>query len=149
MRHTLLLNWFFSRKPARLETIINVSVSLQDGVTGEVHPAVLDGVITECSERSARLQLPKLMVEGKHVFFSTLQNERYHLLLDFEPLAENDQPTEIAARSVWMDTDPQNNRTVFYMGIRFLERQRELIEMLRSYEQAAFNGQRSDNNLSH
>lgn len=135
MRHTTITHWFFSRRPEKIETTLGVSISLQDAVTGEIHPAVLSGTVTECTEDGARLQLAKLMADGKHIFFSTLDSERYHLLLDFDLLAQIDQPTEVTAQSIWMDSGHQDNRIIFTMGIRFLENQKSLLDMLRSCEQ--------------
>lgn len=130
MRPTTTLNWFFL-KPPKIDGDLKVSIGLQDIHSGRIEPAICSGILTDCSEEGGCLLLSRLIVDGKHIFFSTLNSERYHLVIGFDQLASSEHQDGVVARSIWMDSRRRKDSTVFKMGIRFLNRQKDLFNQLR------------------
>ena len=140
MRPNTTVNWFFL-KPAKIDGNLEVSIGLQDIYTGKIESAITRGILTDCSEEGGCLVLPRLLVDGKHIFFTTLNSERYHLVIGFDLFEEQDQDIEVTARSIWMDSRRRKNRTEFKLGIRFLDKQKNLFSQLQEWHQS--NGQSS------
>lgn len=122
---------FFSPRLSRMESDYRVGVRLQDDNSGELLPGSCFGVITSISQGGACLVLSKMMLEGKHLFFSTLNNERYHLVLLVENPKLRDEIIQVPARSVWMDSCRYKDESAFKIGLCFHEKQKKLFQLFK------------------
>ena len=122
---------FFSPRPLRLETGYMVTIGLQDRQSGLRLPGRCSGVIVDISEGGVCLVLSQILLERKHLFFSTLDSERYHLDLRIINPLDSDESFVISARSVWMDSCHHEKLPAFKMGICFVERQKKLFRLFR------------------
>jgi hypothetical protein len=130
---------FFPSRLARVESEYRVEVKLQDHKSSELLPASCAGIMVNISQGGACLVLFKLMLEGKHLFFSTLNNEHHHLVVLIENPVSPKETVIIPACSVWMDSCFHKGESAFKIGISFHERQKELFQnfkKLRKEEQA-------------
>lgn len=71
---------FLAPRLLRVELEYRIGVSLQDK-NGERLSGSCAGVMISISQGGACLILSRMLPGGRHLFFSTLNNERYHLLL--------------------------------------------------------------------
>ncbi len=122
---------FFSSKLLRVESEYRVRVSLQDNESGELLPGSCFGVMVDISEGGACLVLTKMLLEGKHLFFSTLDNELNRLVLRIENPESSDETFVLSARSVWMDSCRYQNTAAFKIGLCFHDRQKELFQLFK------------------
>ncbi len=122
---------FFSSRPLRLGSEPRVRVSLQDTISGERLPGSCVGVMVNISQGGACLVLTKMLLEGRHLFFSTLNNESYHLVLLIENPELRDEIFTVSARSVWMDSCHYQNTAAFKVGLCFHDRQKELFQLFK------------------
>ena len=122
---------FFSPRLLRLKLEYRVGVRLQDNKKGELLPASCSGVIVNISQEGACLVLSKMLLEGRHLFFSTLNNEHHHLVLLIENPTLGDETFIISARSVWMDSCHYKEAPAFKIGLRFHDRQKKLLQLFK------------------
>lgn len=108
-----------------------MSVGLQDMITGIPLSGLISTTVINFSPDGACLILPKLLVSGKHLFYSTLNSDSYNLLLYFEDPHDTEEELIIAARSVWMDTCEHHGKPAFKIGIRFVHNQKNLYKIFR------------------
>jgi len=87
----------------RIETNIPVWLQLQENGTGQLHPGTLSASIINISKSGACLSIPKLLINGKHLFFETL-NSTHTMTLQFQEDTEGIEMFSISAKSVWMDS---------------------------------------------
>lgn len=121
---------FLFRAP-RIEYELTMSVGLQDMITGIPLSGLISTTVINFSPEGACLILPKLSINGKHLFYSTLNSDSYNLLLYFDGPNDTEEELIIAARSVWMDTCEHNGKPAFKIGIRFLNNQKSLYKLFR------------------
>ncbi len=116
----------FLFRAQRIECNLTMSVGLQDRHTGMPLPGVLSTTVINFSSQGACLILPTLAINGKHLFYETLNSDSYNLLL--HPIVQDDVEAEftIAARSVWMDSCKHMDKPAFKIGIDFLDSQKKL-----------------------
>ncbi len=115
----------------RIQHDLIMSVGLQDVPTGESLPGLITTTVINFSPQGACLILPKLIINGKHLFFETLNSDSYRLLLHLDCLdVVEDEPT-VAAQSIWMDSCEHLSKPAFKIGIQFLHNQKELYNLLR------------------
>jgi hypothetical protein len=121
---------FLFRAP-RIEYDLTMSVGLQDMITGIPLSGLISTTVINFSPQGACMILPKLTINGKHLFYSTLNSDSYNLLLYFYGQNGIEKELIIAARSVWMDICEHNGKPAFKIGIRFLHNQKDLYKLFR------------------
>ncbi len=122
----------FSFRPSRIKKEFAMCVSLQDIQTGECVADLSTATVINFSPEGACLLLTRLIFNGKHIFYSTLDSDSYNLLLS--PEAQNngsDDAFSITAQSVWMDTCNYERQPAFKIGIRFLKKQNKVFKLLK------------------
>ena len=122
---------FFFSKLLRVDSEYRVGVSLQDNESGALLPGSCFGVMVDISEGGACLVLTRMLLEGKHLFFSTLDKELNRLVLLIENPKSRDETFVIHARSVWMDSCRYQNTDAFKIGLCFHDRQKELFQLFK------------------
>ena len=110
----------------RIEHELSMNVGLQDLHTGKPLSELMPAVVINFSPEGACLILSRLTINGKHIFYETLNNDSCNLLLYPEGLNDFDDESIIVARSVWLDTYEHVNKPAFKIGISFLQNQKEL-----------------------
>jgi hypothetical protein len=108
-----------------------MSVGLQDMITGIPLSDLISTTVINFSPQGACIILPKLTINGKHLFYSTLNSDSYNLLLYFYGQDGIENELTIAARSVWMDTCEHHEKLAFKIGVRFLHNQKGLYKLFR------------------
>jgi hypothetical protein len=73
-------------------------VGLQDMHTGIPQPGLITVTVTNFSPQGACLILPNLTINGKHLFYATLNSDSYNLLLYLEGQNGIEDNLTIAAR---------------------------------------------------
>ncbi len=122
---------FFSLRPLRVKSECRVEIRLQNRGSGELLPGLCTGVMVNVSRGGAGLVLSQMLLEGRHLFFSTLNNDQYHLVLFIENPGSSDESFAIPARSVWMDSCRYRDEPAFNMGVCFHERQKKLFNIFK------------------
>lgn len=103
--------------------------------SGKPLPGLITTTVTNFSPQGACLILPKLTINGKHLFYETLNSYSYNLLLYPEGRDGVDDELIIAARSIWMDTCEHMRKPAFKIGIDFLHDQKKLYKLLQKSSQ--------------
>lgn len=123
----------FPFREPRIKSSIPVWLELVENRTRKVHPGKMGATIVNISRSGACLKLPKLLLEGTHLFFATLDSHTHTLLLSFHEDAQG-LTTEISvtARAVWMDSFKNEEETYFKVGICFAEKQEKLYRTVKA-----------------
>jgi hypothetical protein len=108
-----------------------MKVGLQDMRTGIPLPGLITTIVINFSPQGACLILPNLTINGKHLFFETLNSDSYNLLLHLERLDVGDDVPTIVARPVWMDSCEHMSKPAFKIGLQFLHHQKRLFKLLK------------------
>jgi hypothetical protein len=108
-----------------------MSVGLQDMHTGTHLPGLITATVINFSPQGACLVVPKMTINGKHLFYTTLNNDCYNLLLYAEGPKNIEEEFIIAAQSVWMDICEHQGKSAFKVGIRFLHSQKDLYKLFK------------------
>lgn len=122
---------FFSPRPLRLESEFRVMISMQECGSTDLLPGSSSGIMVDISEGGACLVLSKVVSEGRHLFFSTLDSDRYNLVLLIENPRSSDESFTVPARSVWMDSCLYKKKPAFKIGLCFHERQKKLFRLFK------------------
>lgn len=117
----------FAFKTPRIETNIPVFLRLQENGTEHLHPGSVSATMVDISKSGACLLIPKLLINGKHLFFATL-NSTHVMILQSEENTGNIKKFNISAQSVWMDSYKHDNRMCFQVGVCFTTPQKELFQ---------------------
>jgi hypothetical protein len=120
----------------RIERDLIMSVGLQDMQTGRPLPGLMHTTVINFSPQGACLILPKLTINGKHLFYETLNSDRYHLLLYPEGRKDVEDESTITARSIWMDSCEHMSKPAFKIGIQFLHNQKVLYKLFKQSPQS-------------
>jgi len=73
---------FILSRLLRLETEYRGKIALQERGRGDLLPGEpLGCVMVNISRKGACLVLSKILLEGRHLFFTALNNDQYHLVL--------------------------------------------------------------------
>ncbi len=121
----------FLFRPPRIELHLIMRVGLQDMHTGIPLPGLITTTVINFSPQGACLVLPKLTINGNHLFYETLNSDSYNLLLYPEGRDGFDEELMIAARSIWMDTCEHMDKPAFKIGIHFLHNQKKLYKLFK------------------
>ena len=122
----------FQFRSPRIEHELIMSVGLQDIRTGAPVPGLLTATIINFSVRGASMILPTLTLNGKHLFYETLNSDRYNLLLYPEGPKSGDDASTIAARSIWMDSCEHLQQSAFKVGLQFLHDQNTIYQIMKT-----------------
>ncbi|MFT5729007.1 MAG: hypothetical protein ACI8PB_003170 [Desulforhopalus sp.] len=117
----------FAFRTPRIETNIPVFLRLQENDTGHLHPGSVSATIVNISKNGAYLLIQKLFINGKHLFFATLNNTHVMILQSGENTGKI-KNFNISAQSVWMDSYKHDNRLCFKVGICFTTPQKKLFQ---------------------
>lgn len=120
----------FAFRDPRIDTHIPVVLRIQENGTKQLHPGSVSATIVNISKSGACLVLPKLLINGKHLFFTTL-NSTHTLLLQYKENTEKIKICDIFAQSVWMDSYKDDNRLCFKIGICFTSPQKRLFQSIK------------------
>ncbi|TKB27051.1 hypothetical protein FCL47_07680 [Desulfopila sp. IMCC35006] len=108
-----------------------MSVGLFDMHTGKPLPGRLTATVINFSPSGACLIVPKPALNGKHIFYETLNSDDYTLLLHVEQSEGADDTSTISARSVWMNSCKHLQQSAFKIGIHFLHDQKEIYNLFK------------------
>lgn len=123
----------FIFRPARIKVRLAVDVGLFDIARQQPMPDRISATVVNLSVEGACLMLPKLAIDGEHLFFSTLHSKQYNLILFTE---ENGAPLEefpIVAESISMDSCEFDKRPSYSVGIKFEHKQSKLFKRMKRY----------------
>jgi hypothetical protein len=115
----------------RIEHPLIMKVGLQDKHTGISLPGLATTTVINFSPQGACLLLPRLAINGKHLFFDTLNSDSYNLLLHPEDVNATEDKFTITAQSIWMDSCEHMDKPAFKIGIHFLQNQKELYKLFK------------------
>ena len=108
-------------------------VGLQDIQTGTVLPGLLSTTVINFSPQGACLIVPRMTIDGRHLFYNTLNSDSHNLLLYSQEKNGIEEEYTIAARSVWMDVCEYQGKPAFKIGIHFLADQKELYNLFKDH----------------
>jgi hypothetical protein len=117
----------FAFRDSRIETNIPVFLRLQENGTEHLHPGSVSATIVNISKSGACLFIPKLFINGKHLFFATL-NSTHTMTLQSEENTGKIEIFNISAQSVWMDSYKHDNHLCFKVGVCFTNPQKKLFQ---------------------
>lgn len=121
---------FFFRSD-RLEHDLKMRVGLQDIHAKKSLPGFLTTTVINFSPEGACLIIPRMAIDGKHLFFDTLHSNEYVLVLFSEEQEDDDDQSTITAESIWMNSCEYQSKPAFKIGIRFLHKQDTLFKNLK------------------
>ena len=117
----------FAFRAPRIETNIPVFLRLQENGTEHLHPGSVSATMVDISKSGACLLIPKLLINGKHLFFATL-NSTHVMILQSEENTGKIKKFNISAQSVWLDSYKHDNRMCFQVGVCFTTPQKKLFQ---------------------
>ncbi len=121
----------FTTRPLRVGTECTVEIRLQERRTGSYLPGVCPGLLMDISQKGACVVVPKMLLEGKHLFFTTLNSDRYQLIIHIEKPIESVESFTVSAFSIWMDSFLSEGKAAFKVGVCFHEIQKELFQFFK------------------
>ncbi|MGW8193592.1 MAG: hypothetical protein ACWGOX_04935 [Desulforhopalus sp.] len=121
----------FSFRPPRIETALKIWLRLQEVASGQPLPYRTRATIINLSVNGACLAVTNPLFDNTHVFYSTLDSDRYALLLQFDNSDGGKEQFSITARSVWMDSCTHDGKPAFKIGICFLQEQKEIFTRIK------------------
>lgn len=122
---------FFFRE-TRLESNLPIWVSLQVKSSQKILPGRIEATLINVSRGGACLFTPTLLIEGTHLFFTTLNSSNL-LLLQVHESADHIDDFLISARSIWMDSCLYEGRQHFKVGLCFTTPQKQLFETVKKH----------------
>jgi len=120
----------FNRLRQRISIEIPVNVFLQNKSTGKISTRHVTGILVNLSKVGACIIFTKILLDGTHLFFTSLEQAENNLFLKDFPI--NDDASCVTATAVWMDICTYNQQPSFKMGIKFQEDQKELYTTLKT-----------------
>jgi hypothetical protein len=108
------------RKAKRVSVEFPVTVYLFDNRENTRRGVPLEGRISDFSPLGARLTIPTMTVDGKHLFYACNGNPDYALDLAFALEGSTERVISVPATPVWFDRDLASEREGFIVGLKFL-----------------------------
>ena len=107
------------RRSKRETDFLPVSVTAQNGSTGDVLAGPFSGKIIDISHHGARLLMTQIMYDSFHLFYSTKEDDSSYLTIkiDIPPDIVN---FSVPARPVWMSLMKHESIRAFKIGVEFL-----------------------------
>ncbi len=124
----------FRIRSPRINFEIPIKIYFLERNSGKLSQEYLPGFLLNLSRGGACIIVSKVMLEGKHIFFSTQNQKRYYLFFN-DNAAENDEQIDIKGFSVWMDRCDFRGKHFFKIGLEFLRKQNELFKRLKKRKQ--------------
>jgi hypothetical protein len=121
---------FFKIRSPRVSVEIPISIFLKDRDSGVISRESLSGVLVQLSKGGARAVVSKVMLDGNHIFFSTLEHKRFYLYIPSFSIG-NQGKYELNAISAWMDSCIFDGQPSFKIGMNFLDQQKELFALVK------------------
>lgn len=120
----------FAFRDPRIDTNIPVWLRIQEHGSEDLHPGSVSATMLNISKSGACLLMPKLLINGKHLFFTTL-NSTHVMLLHTEENTGKINFFNVSAQSVWMDSYKYDNRLCFKVGVCFTSPQKKLFQSIK------------------
>ncbi len=120
----------FNRLRQRISIEIPVNVFLQNKTTGKISSRHAPGTLVNLSKVGACIIFTKIILDGTHLFFTSLEQAENNLFL--KDFSVNDAESCVVATAVWMDICTYNQQPSFKMGIKFQEDQKQLYSTLKA-----------------
>ncbi len=120
----------FPFKKTRLSSNIPIWLSLQANSNQELHPGRIEATIINISKSGACLLTPKLMIDGRHLFFTTLNSSNSLVLQSHESIDTIDD-FSFTARSIWMDSCQHMDQHFFKVGVCFTTPQNQFFSIIK------------------
>lgn len=108
------------RKAKRVFVEFPVTVYLFDNKKNTRRGSPLEGRIRDFSPLGARLTIPTMTLDGKHLFYVCNDNPDYALDLAFALQGSSERIISVPATPVWFDRDLTSERKDFTVGLKFL-----------------------------
>lgn len=108
------------RRAKRVSVEFQVTVYLFDNRENTRRGTPLEGLIRDFSPLGARLTIPTMTVDGKHLFYACNGNPDYALDLSFALKGSSERVLSVPATPVWFDRDLTSDRKDFTVGLKFL-----------------------------
>lgn len=121
---------FFFRSD-RIEQDLVMSVGLRDIHAKKLLPDLISSTVINFSPGGACLIVPNLSINGRHLFFDTLNDNLYNIVLFSGVQHDIGNEFTITAKSIWMDSCEHENKPSFKIGIRFLHNQKRLFNIFK------------------
>ena len=125
----------FPFRETRIDSNLPVWLSLKTIHSQKILPGRIEATLINVSKGGACVFTPSLQIEGKHLFFSTL-NSNHHLVLENHDQTDNIDDFHILARSIWMDSCQQQGRQYFKVGVCFATPQKKLFDLVKKYHRS-------------
>lgn len=125
---------FFFRAD-RIDQDLNMSVGLRDIHAKKLLPDIISTTVINFSPGGACLIVPTMAINGKHLFFDTLNSNLYNIVLFSGVRHDVGDEFTISAKSIWMDSCEHENKPSFKIGIRFLHNQKKLFKIFKERSQ--------------
>jgi hypothetical protein len=107
------------RRSRRNSDFLPLKVTTRDGVDNSVKAGPFSGRILNLSHHGACLLMSQVIIGAFHVFYSTLENDSFYLLLEI-PIPPTMELHTINARPVWLDSYRRDSVRAFKMGVDFI-----------------------------
>ena len=120
----------FTLKKTRIVSNLPIWIRLQETSTKQLHPGQGNATIVNISKDGACLHIPQPLINGKHLFYATL-NSTHTLLLQSQDTTNKIDDFSISAQSVWMDSFKHVNKLWFKVGVCFTTPQIQLFKTLK------------------
>ena len=108
------------RRAKRLPVEFQVTVYLFDNRKNTRTGPPLEGRIRDFSPLGARLTIPTMTLDGKHLFYACNENPDYALDLAFALQGSTERIISVPATPVWFDRDLASDKKDFTVGLKFL-----------------------------
>lgn len=123
------------RRSKRESDFLPITVTAQNGSTGNLLAGPFNGKIIDISRHGARLLMTQVMFNSFHLFYSTKEDDTSYLTLkiDIPPDIVN---FTIPARPIWMSLMKHGSIRAFKIGVEFLisaegQQINELLDVMR------------------
>lgn len=120
----------FPFRETRIESNIPIWLSLSQKNSIKERLEKVEATVINVSKGGACILTPKLLVEGTHLFFSTLNSDNSLLLQPYD-VPDTLEDFSLSARSVWMDSCQHLEKQVFMMGVCFLSPQKQFFDAVK------------------
>lgn len=107
------------RRSKREADFLPVSVTAQNGATGEMLAGPFSGKILDISPHGAKLLMTQVMFNSFHIFYSTKEDDSSHLTIRFD-IPPDIVNFNIPARPIWIALMKHESFRAFKIGVEFL-----------------------------
>ena len=123
----------FTIRKRRINLTLPIELFLQSKRRDVVSSESSCGIMSSLSQNGACIICNKVMLDGKHVFFTAQMGAESYILLNGLP--DECPVSSVPAAAVWMDSCIHEDKPSFKIGISFLHEQKQLFSFLKSHYQ--------------